>query len=82
MAVEQDSQNRALKRTPPQRWPSRLATNPFLAHVENQLCVFQRSVKRAKAKPADRLPWSILGKAWSDWKDALIFVKLDISIAF
>ena len=41
----------------------------------HQLCVFQRSVKRAKVKPSDRLLWSILAKVWTGWKDAVIFVK-------
>ena len=48
--------------------------------LRHQLCVFHRSVKRAKVKPADRLLWSILAKVWSDWKDALIFVKPDTVI--
>ena len=48
--------------------------------LRHQLCVFQRSVKRAKVKPADRLLWSILAKVWGNWKGALIFVKPDTVI--
>jgi len=48
--------------------------------LRHQLCVFHRSVKRAKVKPADRLLWSILAKVWADWKDALIIVKPDTVI--
>jgi putative transposase len=53
------------------------AENLVLRH---QLCVFHRSVKRAKVRPAGRLPGSILAKIWGDWKDALIFVKPDTVI--
>ena len=48
--------------------------------LRHQLCVFHRSVKRAKVKPTDRLLWIILAKLWGDWKDALIFVKPDTVI--
>ncbi len=49
-------------------------------HAENlalrhQLCVLHRSVKRPKILPTDRVLWSLLSRAWPDWKDALIFVK-------
>jgi hypothetical protein len=42
--------------------------------------VLQRSVKRTKIEPADRLLWTFLAKVWSGWKDALIFVKPDTVI--
>ncbi len=48
--------------------------------LRHQLCVFQRSVKRAKVKPADRLLWTFLAKVCPDWKNALIFVKPDTVI--
>ena len=48
--------------------------------LRHQLCVFQRSVKRAKVKTSDRILWSILAKIWSDWKGALVFVKPDTVI--
>jgi len=43
--------------------------------LRHQLCVYQRSVKRPKVRPADRILWSLLAKAWAGWRDALIFVK-------
>lgn len=54
-------------------------------HAENialrhQLCISQRSIKRPKVHPSDRVLWSILSRYWSDWKDALIFVKPDTVI--
>ena len=48
--------------------------------LRHQLCVYQRSVKRPKVQPADRVLWSLLARAWSGWKDALIFVKPDTVI--
>ena len=54
-------------------------------HFENialrhQLCVLQRSVKKPKIRPSDRILWSVLSRVWSDWKEALIFVKPDTVI--
>ena len=48
--------------------------------LRHQLCVLQRSVKRPKIRPADRILWSLLSRVWADWKDALIFVKPDTVI--
>ncbi len=54
-------------------------------HAENlalrhQLCVLQRSVKKPRIQPTDRVFWSLLSRVWSDWKEALIFVKPDTVI--
>jgi putative transposase len=48
--------------------------------LRHQLCVLHRSTKRAKIRPADRVLWSVLAQVWSDWKDALVFVKPDTVI--
>ena len=48
--------------------------------LRHQLCVLHRSTKRPKIQPADRVLWSVLARVWSDWKDALIFVKPDTVI--
>jgi len=48
--------------------------------LRHQLCVYQRSVKRPKVERADRILWSLLAKAWTGWKDALMFVKPDTGI--
>ena len=34
--------------------------------LRHQLCIFQRSVKRAKIQPTDRILWSILSRYWPD----------------
>ena len=54
---------------------SRAALQAENLALRHQLCVLQRSVKRPKVKPADRILWSLLAKAWPDWKEALVFVK-------
>lgn len=54
---------------------SRAALQAENLALRHELCVFQRSVKRAKVRPADRILWSFLAGVWSGWRDALIFVK-------
>jgi hypothetical protein len=56
-------------------------------HLENlalrhQLGVLQRSVKRPKLTPPDRLLWAWLRGIWSDWQSALVIVKPDTVIAW
>ncbi|NLV44190.1 MAG: transposase family protein [Candidatus Hydrogenedentes bacterium] len=48
--------------------------------LRHQLCVYQRSVKRPKVRPIDRILWGLLSRVWTRWKDALIFVKPDTVI--
>jgi len=48
--------------------------------LRHQLCVYKRNLKRPKVRPKDRILWSLLAKAWTGWKDALIFVKPDTVI--
>lgn len=54
---------------------SRAALQAENVALRHQLGVLQRSVKRAKIQPADRIFWSILYRVWGNWRDALIFVK-------
>ena len=49
-----------------------LAENLALRH---QLVVYQRGIKRAAIRPADRLLWCFLSRVWRDWTQALVFVK-------
>ncbi len=48
--------------------------------LRHQLCVYQRSMRRPKVQPADRILWKLLARVWTGWKDALIFVKPDTVI--
>ena len=50
--------------------------------LRHQLCVLQRSVKRPKLSPADRLLWAWLCAVWSGWRSALVIVKPDTVIAW
>jgi transposase InsO family protein len=43
--------------------------------LHHQLCVYQRNIKKPKVQPTDRMLWCLLSRAWSGWKDALVFVK-------
>jgi putative transposase len=59
---------------------SRAALQAKNLALRHQLCVYQRTVKRPKVQPADRICWSLPARAWTGWKDALIFVKPDTVI--
>jgi transposase InsO family protein len=50
--------------------------------LRHQLGVLQRSVKRPKLAPADRLLWVWLSAVWSGWRSALIIVKPNTVIAW
>jgi len=39
-----------------------------------QLGVYQRSVKRPRIRPTDRILWASLSRTWSGWRDALFIV--------
>src|ERR1700747_1609447 len=43
--------------------------------LRQQLGIFQRSVRRPKIRPVDRLFWVCLRKVWKEWKSALEFVQ-------
>ena len=50
--------------------------------LRHQIGVLQRSVKRPKLVPADRLLWAWLYAVWSGWRSALVIVKPDTVIAW
>jgi hypothetical protein len=43
--------------------------------LRHQIGVLQRSVKRPKLTPADRLLWAWLSTAWPDWKSVAFILK-------
>src|SRR5437773_10578713 len=43
--------------------------------LREQLTIFQRSVRRPKIRPTDRLFWVCLRKVWKEWKSALVIVR-------
>ena len=50
--------------------------------LRHQIGVLQRSVKRPKLVPADRLLWAWLCAVWSGWRSALVIVPPDTVIAW
>ena len=50
--------------------------------LRHQLGVLQRSVKRPKLAPPDRLLWVWLCAVWSGWRSALLIVKPNTVIAW
>ena len=50
--------------------------------LRHQLGVLQRSVKRPKLTPADRLLWAWLCEVWGDWRSSLVIVKPETVIAW
>jgi hypothetical protein len=50
--------------------------------LRHQLGVLQRSVKRPKLAPADRILWVWLCAVWSGWRSALIIVEPNTVIAW
>jgi putative transposase len=54
---------------------SRAALQLEILALRHQLGVLQRSVKRPKLKPADRLLWAWLSALWSDWPSSVVIVK-------
>jgi len=43
--------------------------------LRHQVSVLQRSVKRPKLTPADRLLWAWLCAVWNDWQSSVFIVK-------
>ena len=43
--------------------------------LEHQWAVYQRSVRRPRLHPSDRLFWARISRHWSGWQEALVFVQ-------
>jgi putative transposase len=54
---------------------SRAALQLEILALRHQLGVLQRSAKRPKLNPADRLLWAGLCQVWKDWRSRLFFVQ-------
>jgi transposase InsO family protein len=50
--------------------------------LRHQLGVLQRSVKRPKLTPADRLLWAWLCAVWNDWQSSILVVKASTVIGW
>jgi putative transposase len=54
---------------------SRLSLQLEVVALRHQLSVYQRSVKRPRIRPGDRILWSWLSRHWSKWRNVLHFVQ-------
>ena len=61
---------------------SRLSLQVEILALRHQLAVYQRTPRRPRLKPADRLLWAWLAKRWAGWRVALVFVKPETVIAW
>jgi hypothetical protein len=61
---------------------SRVALQVENLALRHQLGVLQRSVKRPRLTPPDRLLWAWLCGAWGNWRSALIIVQPETVIAW
>ena len=61
---------------------SRLSMQMEILALRHQLTVYQRSGKRPRIKPADRILWVLLCRIWPGWRDVLLFVKPSTAIAW
>jgi hypothetical protein len=50
--------------------------------LRHQLAVYHRTAQRPRLRPADRLLWAWLARAWSDWRNALVVVPPQTVIAW
>jgi transposase InsO family protein len=61
---------------------SRAALQFEILALRHQLGVLQRSVKRPKLTPADRLLWAWLSAVWDDWQSSVFIVKASTVIGW
>jgi hypothetical protein len=61
---------------------SRGALQLEILALRHPLGVLQRSVKRPKLTPADRLLWAWLCAVWNDWPSSVFMVKAAIVIGW
>jgi putative transposase len=52
-----------------------LALQLEILALRHQLAIYQRSVKRPRLRPGDRVFWSWLSCRWARWQEALVFVQ-------
>ena len=50
--------------------------------LRHQLAIYQRTVKRPRIRPEDRIFWSWLSRHWAPWREVLVFVQPGTVIAW
>ena len=61
---------------------SRAALELEILALRHQLAVYQRTCKRPRLKPADRILWSWLSRLWSGWRNVIVIVQPRTVIAW
>ena len=61
---------------------SRLSLQIEILALRHQLGVYQRTARRVRIQPADRILWAWLSRHWSRWREVLIFVQPETVIAW
>jgi putative transposase len=61
---------------------SRTALQLEILALRHQIGVLQRSVKRAKLNPADRLLWAWLHSVWNVWQSAVFIMKAATGVSW
>ena len=61
---------------------SRMALQIEVLALRHQLAVYQRAGRRPQLGPADRILWAWISRAWSGWREALVFVQPRTVIAW
>jgi len=61
---------------------SRLGMQAEILALRHQLAVYQRTSARPRLRPADRMLWAWLSRAWPGWREALVFVQPETVIAW
>ena len=61
---------------------SRAALQLEILALRHQLAILQRSVKRPKLTPADRLLWAWLCAVWNDWQSSVFIIKASTVISW
>ncbi len=60
----------------------RLSLQLEVVALRHQLSIYQRTGRRPRIAPADRVLWACLARAWSGWRNHLFFVKPSTVIAW
>ena len=61
---------------------SRASMQMEILALRHQLALLQRTPRRPRLKPSDRLLWAWLARVWDGWRDALVLVKPETVIAW
>ncbi len=61
---------------------SRASMQAEILALRHQLGIYQRTNKRPRIRPADRILWAWLSRVWSGWRESLVIVKPETVIAW